>query len=203
MTEAVSATDVLDYWFGAMDEGFADEEHRHRWFQGGEAADTEITERFGLLLELATTGQLDHWLDSAEATLAFILVCDQFSRQVYRGSPLAFATDPLALEVARSSIDAGLDQGMPWDHRAFLYLPFEHSESAVDQHTAVGLFTQLRDATPQGYRHLTGSYLQHAHQHRDIVLRFGRFPHRNAVLVRDSSPAELEYLEAASSFGQV
>ena len=203
MTETLSATDVLDYWFGTMDSGFSDEEHRHRWFQGGAAADREITDRFGFLIELATTGQLDRWLDSAEATLAFILICDQFSRQAYRGSPLAFATDPLALEVARSAIEARLDLGLAWDHRAFLYLPFEHSESVVDQHTAVGLFTQLRDATPQGYRHLTGSYLQHAHQHRDIVLRFGRFPHRNAVLGRDSSPAELTYLEDASGFGQV
>lgn len=202
MTETPNAMDVLDYWFGNLDAGFADAEYRQRWFQGGAAADREINERFGFLIELASTGKLDHWLDSTEATLAFILVCDQFSRQVFRGSPRAFATDPLALEMARSAIDARLDQGLAWDHRAFLYIPFEHSESAVDQHTAVGLFTQLRDATPQGYRHLTGSYLQHAHQHRDIILRFGRFPHRNAVLARESSPAELAYLEDASSFGQ-
>ncbi len=202
MTEAPIAIDVLHYWFGNLDAGFADVEHRQRWFQGDAAADQEITQRFGFLIELATTGKLDHWFDSTEATLAFILVCDQFSRQVFRGSPQAFATDSLALEVARSAIHARLDQGLAWDHRAFLYIPFEHSESAVDQHTAVGLFTQLRDETPQGYRHLTGSYLQHAHQHRDIILRFGRFPHRNAVLARESSPTELAYLEDASSFGQ-
>lgn len=200
--ETVTAMDVLDYWFGDLDDGFADQDHRQRWFQGGTAADREIAQRFGFLIERATTGKLDHWLDSAEATLAFILVCDQFSRQVFRGSPRAFATDPLALEVARSAIDARQDQGLAWDHRAFLYLPFEHSESAVDQHTAVGLFTQLRDTTPQGYRHLTGAYLRHAHQHRDIILRFGRFPHRNSALARESSSAELAYLEDASSFGQ-
>ena len=85
---------------------------------------------------------------------------------------------------------------------AFFTCPFEHSESLIDQHTCVGLFTQLRDATPSGFRHLTGGYLQFAHQHRDIIARFGRFPHRNSVLGRKSTAAELEYLEHGNSFGQ-
>ncbi len=202
MGAAANATDILDYWFGDLDNGFADERHRKRWFRGGPAVDREIGERFGSLIQQATTGGLDAWLEEPTGTLAFILVCDQFSRQVYRGSRLAFAADPVALKVARAAIDARLDRSLTWDERAFLYLPFEHSESVVDQHTAVGLFALLRDETPQGYRHLTGDYLRHAQQHRDVVLRFGRFPHRNAVLGRESSTAELAFLETGPDFGQ-
>ena len=95
-----------------------------------------------------------------------------------------------------------MDQSLTCDERCFFYLPFEHSESLVDQHTCVGLFSALRDATPNGFKHLTGSYLRHAQQHRDIIARFGRFPHRNAVLGRQSTPAEIAFLEHGSSFGQ-
>jgi uncharacterized protein (DUF924 family) len=193
---------VLDYWFGRLDGGFSDDAHRQRWFTPDAAVDDDIRRRFGHLIEAAASGALDGWLESPRGVLAFVLVCDQFSRQVHRGSDRAYATDALALEVARRAVDAGTDAALGFDERAFLYMPFQHAESRLDQHTAVGLFAALRDETPPGQRHLTGSYLRYAQQHRDIVLRFGRFPHRNGALGRTSSAEELGYLKTASHFGQ-
>jgi len=193
---------VLDYWFGALDDGFSDASHRQRWFQPDVAVDAEIAQRFGHLIDAAASGALDDWLVSPRGTLAFVLVCDQFPRQVHRGTALAFVTDALALEVARRAIEAGSDEPLGFDERAFLYMPFQHAESRLDQHTGVGLFMALRDATPPGQRHLTGSFLGYAQQHRDIVLSFGRFPHRNAVLGRTSSAEEAVFLKTASHFGQ-
>ncbi|MFU8817318.1 MAG: DUF924 family protein [Pseudomonadales bacterium] len=201
-TSLATAAQVLDYWFGSLEDGFADEGRRQRWFAADPAADAEIGARFGWLFDAAASGELDAWLQSPQGIVAFVLVCDQFPRQVFRGSDRAYASDPLALEVARRAIDAGMDAALAFDQRAFLYMPFQHAESRVDQHAAVGLYAALRDATPPGQRHLTGNYLRHAQQHRDIVLRFGRFPHRNQVLGRSSSDAELGYLKTASHFGQ-
>lgn len=193
---------VLDYWFGPLEGGFSAGSHRQRWFEPNAAVDAEITERFGHLIEAAAGGALDHWLQSPRGTLAFVLVCDQFPRQIHRGTALAYVTDALALEVARRAIEAGSDEELGFDERAFLYMPFQHVESRLDQHTGVGLFAALRDATPPGQRHLTGSFLRYAQQHRDIVLRFGRFPHRNAVLGRTSTAEESTFLKTASHFGQ-
>jgi uncharacterized protein (DUF924 family) len=193
---------VIGYWFGAQTSGFSTAQRRQSWFDADSAADAEIAERFERLIEDAAGGRLDGWLATPPGIVAFVLVCDQFSRQVYRGTVRAYATDTLALEVARRAIEAGQDAALGFDERAFLYMPFQHAESRVDQHTAVGLFAALRDATPPGQRHLTGNFLRHAQQHRDIVLRFGRFPHRNAVLGRDSTAEELRYLKTAPHFGQ-
>jgi uncharacterized protein (DUF924 family) len=198
----MKADTIIDYWFGATTGGFSDEAHRQRWFAPDAAADAEIRARFGHLIDAAAGGELDDWLASPRGTVAFVLLCDQFPRQVYRGTAQAYATDALALAVARRAIEAGTDGPLGFDERAFLYMPFQHAESRVDQHTAVGLFAALRDATPAGQRHLTGNFLRYAQQHRDIVLRFGRFPHRNGVLGRTSSSEELTFLKTASRFGQ-
>lgn len=185
---------LLKFWFGELSEGFADEAHRQRWFQGGTEFDELCRNTFAGLYEQAAAGELTHWQETARGSLALILLTDQLPRNLFRDDPRAFATDPIALDLAKVLVDAGQDQALAFDERAFCYLPFEHSESLLDQHTAVGLFTALRDSTPQGQRHLTGSYLQHAHQHRDTVLRFGRFPFRNAALGRTSTPTELAYI---------
>lgn len=196
------AAAVLDYWFGTLDDGLASRSTRQRWFAGGPAMDEEIRERFAPLIGRAAAGELDAWLDTARERLAYVLVCDQFSRHVHRGTAQAFATDGLALAAAREGTERGLDLALGLDERAFLYMPFQHSESRLDQHAAVGLFSALRDATPTGKRAITGQYLRHAHQHRDIVLRFGRFPHRNDLLGRTSSAAERAFLEDGGRFGQ-
>jgi uncharacterized protein (DUF924 family) len=131
-----------------------------------------------------------------------VLTGDQLPRNLFRGTQKAFAFDNLAHAAARTAVDKGWHRQLASDERAFLYLPFEHSERRSDQHLSVGLFTELRDATPPGRRHLTGAYLRHAHQHRDLIERFGRFPHRNEALGRAASDAELDYLRSASGFGQ-
>jgi uncharacterized protein (DUF924 family) len=196
------AAEVLEFWFGDLSAGFADEAHRNQWFSGGAEFDTACRTRFSSLAAEAADGTLDHWLEAPKTCLAYILLCDQIPRNIHRGTPMAFATDGPALNAARNGVERGLDLSLGFDERCFFYLPFEHSESLIDQHTCVGLLSQLRDQTPDGFRHLTGSYLQFAHQHRDIIQRFGRFPHRNRVLGRTSTQAELAYLKTANSFGQ-
>ena len=199
---AAEAEALLEFWFGSLTDGFADDAHRARWFSGGAAFDDDCRKDFSSLAARAADGDLDHWLNEARSCLAFILLTDQLPRNIHRGTPMAFAADGPALNAARNGVETGIDRELGYDERCFFYLPFEHSESLLDQHTCVGLFTQLRDETPNGFRHHTGSYLQFAHQHRDIITRFGRFPHRNSVLGRASTPAELEYLEHGPSFGQ-
>lgn len=196
------ADSVLEFWFGTLDGGFSDERHRRMWWQADESTDQAVRQRFGPLIAQAAAGHLDSWLATPRGRLAFILVSDQFPRHVHRGTPAAFANDTLALETARYGVEKGADRELALDERSFFYLPFEHSESLVDQHTAVGLFSQLRDETPAGQRHLTGENLRHAHQHRDIISRFGRFPHRNSILGRQSTSLELAYLEGATTYGQ-
>ncbi len=192
---------VIEFWFGPLTGGFAAEERRRRWFAGDRALDEEIRSRFAAACDAAAAGSLD-WGDTPEALLALILVSDQFPRHLHRGSALAYATDPLALTTARRGIEQGLDRRLALEQRAFFYMPFQHAESRLAQHTSVGLFTALRDETPPGRRQLTGEFLRHAQQHRDIVLRFGRFPHRNGILGRESTEEELAFLETASDYGQ-
>ena len=196
------AHEVLDFWFGQQQNGFADDASRKRWFAGGKAFDDAIREQFASTVSAAARGELDDWLTQPLSRLAYILVCDQLPRNLFRGSSQAFDLDSQALAAARSGIADGLDRNLTFDERSFFYMPLEHSEDLLDQHACVGLFSLLRDRTPEGYRHLTGASLKYAQQHRDIVLRFGRFPHRNTVLQRSSTPEELKFLEEGPTFGQ-
>ena len=193
---------ILDFWFGALTAGFSSAAQRLRWFAADPAFDLEIAHRFGDLLAEAAAGNLTAWLAEARGRLAFIIVTDQFSRQIHRGSRGAFATDSLALSAARDGIEMGQDQSLAFDERTFFYLPFEHSESRIDQHTSVALFSRLNDETPLEHRAPTTETLRFAQHHRDIVLEFGRFPHRNATLERASTDAERQFLRRASRFGQ-
>lgn len=189
-----AADQLLNFWFGQLEDGFADDVHRQRWFMGGDEFDSACRTQFGALQDQAHAGALDHWTSSPRGMLALILLCDQIPRNIFRNDARAFRTDPLALAAAHQGVVAGFDRQLGFDERAFCYLPFEHSENLLHQHTAVGLYTLLRDETPQGKRHLTGNYLQHAHQHRDTIIRFDRFPYRNAALGRTNSAAETQYL---------
>jgi len=192
---AVTPDAVLHFWFGEIDDGFADAAHRARWFQGGAAFDRVCRETFGELVTEVEAGALKEWLTAPRSSLAYILLCDQLPRNLHRGSARAFASDALARAATAAGILASFDMALGYDERAFYYLPLEHSEDLLDQHTSVGLFSELRDATPHGRRHLTGDYLRHAQQHRDLIRRFGRFPYRNAALGRVSTAAETAYLE--------
>jgi uncharacterized protein (DUF924 family) len=197
-----SAERVLQVWFGPLDAGFANATHRRRWFADDAAFDRMISAEFAELLARATHGELTDWQAQPRGCLAYIVLTDQFSRQIHRGTAQAFATDSLALAAARSGIERGFDASLGADERSFFYMPFEHSEAIDDQNTAVSLFRALHDTVPQTQRETFQRTLRFAERHRDIIRRFGRFPHRNSVLGRRSSAAESDYLARASRFGQ-
>jgi uncharacterized protein (DUF924 family) len=186
---------VLDFWFGAPDSpGFG--QTAKRWFARDDAFDRSLRERFGATLAAARRGECDAWQSSPLGALALVVVLDQFSRNAWRGSAEAFAADARALDVARRMIANGADLGLPSaHHRAFAYLPFEHAESLDSQRESVRLFEALERET--GER----GYVGYARRHAEIIERFGRFPHRNAVLGRSSTDEELAFLsEPGSSF---
>lgn len=179
---------VLDFWFG---DGHAP---RDEWFRKDAAFDAGIAARFGPLVERALAGELSAWQTPPDSALALILLLDQFTRNIFRGSPRAFAGDALALSVARSLVAAGGDRTLPPLQRAFVYMPFEHAEDLGAQDEAVRLFTPLAALSP-----FLAEMLDYAQRHRVIVARFGRFPHRNAVLGRASTPEESEFLTQPGS----
>jgi len=197
------ANAVLDFWF-TPDPGQPADAMRTAWFKKDDAFDDEIGRRFGPLIDAALAGGLRDWDEQGPAgMLARILLLDQFTRNVYRGTPRAFAGDALALAAAQALVDAELDLALPPLQRAFVYLPFEHAEDAALQDQAVALFARLdRDpvviASAALRKGIAGN-LDYAHRHREVIERFGRFPHRNAILGRASTAAELDYLAQPGS----
>ncbi len=173
--------DIIKFWFS--------DAVRDHWFKPSADVDDDIRRRFGGLHRKAAAGDLDDWARNPRSALALILVLDQFSRNLHRGKPEAWACDDHALRIARAAIVRGFDQYLADGEKAFLYMPFMHSEHLDIQEESVRLFTTAGlDNAP------------YALQHRDIVRRFGRFPHRNALLGRDSTPEELDYLQSDSAF---
>ncbi|QBF33423.1 DUF924 family protein [Thalassococcus sp. S3] len=171
---------VLEFWFA---EGMA-----RNWFGGHDAFDAEVKERFGSTLQAAAAGQLEDWKETVDGRLALIIVLDQFSRNIHRDDAAAYDNDPAALALAQHAFRMGDDLWLktyrPDDWRTFLYLPFMHSEDLEDQRRCLELYQM------HGPEH----GVVHARHHLDIVARFGRFPHRNAILGRDSTPEELAFL---------
>jgi len=170
--------------------GFWREAGYASWFNGGERFDALCRERFAEAHFAAARRECEHWMDSAQGALALLILLDQIPRNIFRGSGHAFATDPLALHYARRMVDAGLDQAIDAELRAFAYLPFEHSEDLADQHRSVALFDALGNA----------GYARYARAHLEVIERFGRFPHRNRALGRDSTPEEQAWLDAGGGF---
>jgi len=154
------------------------------WFKKSDAFDEQIRARFGDEVIAAREGHLDAWIDDAQSCLALLLLRDQFPRNIFRDTPDMFASDSKALEVARIAVDKGYDAQVEPDMTAFVYMPFMHSEALADQERCVALFTALN----------RGDNLRHANEHADIIRQFGRFPHRNAVLGRESTPEEEQFL---------
>jgi uncharacterized protein (DUF924 family) len=194
MTDAAldpRAAAVLDFWFGAP--GSAEHgQTRDLWFTKQTATDALISARFGTLVESALRGELDAWSGTLRGALAQIVLLDQFTRNAFRDTPRAFAGDARALTVAQALVDAGHDRALSRHERWFVYLPFEHAESLPLQERAVALFTQLADDG-------LDAPLAWAIKHRDVIARFGRFPHRNAILGRASSPEEVAFLAQPGS----
>ncbi|AVP56406.1 DUF924 family protein [Pulveribacter suum] len=172
---------VLHFWF--------DETPPARRFQRDDAFDAQIRQRFGALQASAAQGELWGWRATPAGRLAEVIVLDQFSRNLWRGSPNAFAHDGMALALAQEAVAAGLDQLLAPEQRSFLYMPYMHSESRRVQRESLRLFTALGRA----------ENLDFARRHADIVERFGRYPHRNAALGRDSTAEELAFLQQPGS----
>lgn len=199
----LAAEHVLDYWFGSIGaDGFCVEDRSRLWFRGGPATDATIGERFGELIEQGLAGVLDDWAATPRGRLALILLLDQFPRNVYRGNAAAFSGDARALRLTCDGLAAGHDHKLSPTERCFFYLPLEHAEDPAAQERCVALLRALQQSLPEALRPRLKSALDHAIKHRDIIARFGRFPHRNAALGRTSTAAELQYLEDANRFGQ-
>jgi uncharacterized protein (DUF924 family) len=194
-----SAEEVLGFWFGQPADPVANPaaaRPRAQWFEKSEAFDEECRRRFLAAHEAAASGELQAWRDEPRGCLALVLLLDQFPRNLFRGTPRAFASDGLARDVARHALARGLDVTLPPVWRWFFYLPFEHSEELHDQRLAVALFEMLAL-----YHHDSLEPLDYARRHRDVIVRFGRFPHRNTALGRPSTPEEERFLqEPGSSF---
>ena len=185
-----TATAVLDYWFG-VSPNLAD--RRRLWFGKDPTTDAEIRARFEGLHGAALAGELDAWLAAPESALALVVVLDQFPRNMYRDTAMAFAADAKALACARQALARGHDRQLLPVQRLFLYLPFEHSEDLAEQRRSVKLFAALDDATG-----MADAY-DFALRHYCVIARFGRFPHRNASLGRTSTAEELAFLELPGS----
>jgi len=184
---------VLDFWFLAPDNP-GHGQSRAEWFRKDDAFDAQIRERFGALIDTAIDGGLRDWAATPRGALAQILVLDQFTRNVYRDTPRAFAGDPQALALAIALTQNGQDQELEPTLRAFVYMPFEHAEDLAMQARAVELF-QLLTQSREGFE----SMLDYAQRHQEVIARFGRFPHRNAILGRDSTPEEAAFLQQPGS----
>jgi len=186
------AREVLDFWFGREDEpGYG--EFREAWFRKDPAFDADVTERFADLYEEAAQGDLDGWREDAESCLALVIVLDQFSRNMFRGDGRTHASDGIALESSKYAVEHALDRELHAFQRMFLYMPFMHSENREDQRRSVELFALLADepGAPDVTSYAVG--------HREIVERFGRFPHRNGILGRETTPEEAEFLQTEGS----
>jgi uncharacterized protein (DUF924 family) len=187
-----SAEDVLGFWFGTPADAWFGKA-RAEWFRKDTAFDDQIRTRFGALHAQIAGGGSRDWLDEPRSALALVIVLDQFSRNLFRGDPRAFACDPQALLAAESALERGFDRHLTEVERPFLYLPFQHSEKLVQQERSMGLFEQLAREDP------SSDNLSYALQHLKIIQRFGRFPHRNQVLGRPSTEAELAFLKEPNS----
>jgi uncharacterized protein (DUF924 family) len=196
-------SEVLDFWFaGYPVSRLPLTELSKRWFSSQAEFDQEIQTKLGSLHTQASQGALDTWQDTPEGCLALLILLDQCSRNLFRGSPQAFAWDAQALTIAKKMQAEQTDQKLPFLARLFVYLPFEHSENEADQNSAVEALKMFEAQVPESLKSSAAYFLDYAIKHQEVIQLFGRFPHRNERLGRISSPEELEFLsQPGSSFG--
>lgn len=194
--------ELLDWWFGHGATAREVSAQKHRlWFGYTPEQDNEARRRFGELVEQALNGGLQHWADTAQGWLALVLLLDQLPRMVHRGTPKAFAGDSRAQQLVHDGLALGRDTELIPIQRVFIYLVLEHAENLGCQDLAVARFTELRDIAGAEERAPFEGFLDYAERHREVIARFGRFPHRNAVLGRASSEAErLHVAQPGSGF---
>ncbi len=191
--------EILQFWFGPpAEEGWPS--GVELWFGRSARVDRAVERRFGKLLVQAKSGKLDSWAETPRGRLALIILLDQFSRNIHRDTPEAFAGDEKALALCLDGLDDELDKKLSVLERAFFYMPTMHAEDLDMQNTSVEVFTELRSAASADQRSMCEGFLRHAEKHRDVVERFERFPHRNAILRRQSTPEESTFLQQTDDF---
>ena len=197
-----TAQDVLDYWFGDDVAGGSWQARQEIWFNGGAAVDAEITARFGDTLAKAAAGALDDWAATPRGLLALVIVLDQFSRNIHRGTGAAFANDAKALALVRTATAQGFDAALLPIERQFLYMPLMHAEDVAAQQECLARLHTLAEE-PGPAQEMAIAAIPFAEQHLEIIRRFGRFPHRNVALGRTSTPDEAAFMaDGGPSFGQ-
>lgn len=189
------AAEALDFWLGTGPyDGDWAARSQMRWFRRDDELDAALAARFGELPATAASGALDHWLEQPADWLAWLIVVDQFPRNLHRNSAQAFTLDPLAQRLALLGQQRGFDAALPAATRLFCYLPFEHAEDLELQSRSLAAFEALHETADPSLRPVAEGWLDYAHRHAEPIRRFGRFPHRNEVLGRTSSDAELAFL---------
>lgn len=202
MSNSDSPEALLDFWFGpARSDAGRIGERMGFWFQPGAADDQTVRERFEPTMRLASAGLLTGWLTSAEGRLALVLALDQAPRVIFRRKAEAFSCDGQALALTLAGIAAGIDRRYGLAERAFFYMPLEHSEDPLVQQQSVKQFEELAADFPE-HAEVTGSFLKYARDHAAIIERFGRYPHRNKALGRESTDEERAFLESGPRYGQ-
>lgn len=192
--------DVLGFWFGTAENDTATAQAQRRvWWSKDAVVDADIRERFGSLVSAAAAGRHDDWAATPRGRLALLVLLDQFPRNIYRDTAQAFAQDAEALRLALDGLAASDDRQLRPIERVFCYLPLEHSESIAMQDRSVALFHALAAEVAKADRGTFAGYVDYALRHRDIIARFGRFPHRNRILGRESTPEEIEFLKQPGS----
>ena len=200
VTVTVAPDDVLWFWLGDVDgDGLADKALTARWWRKDSDFDQEIAAKFEPTWQAIMAGEREAWLEEPHSRLAYVIVLDQFSRNMFRNTLRAFEGDARALAAVVGGVELGFDRALHGHERVFFYMPLVHSEELAMQDRAVELFTALRDTSGDRVRDAVAGNVDYARRHRDIIVRFGRFPHRNAVLHRRSTPEELEFLEQPGS----
>ncbi|MCB9593390.1 MAG: DUF924 domain-containing protein [Sandaracinaceae bacterium] len=187
--------EILSFWFDPPPEGEERPQGMELWFAKSAATDRKIERKFGRTVERAKSGALDAWAETPKGRLALIVLLDQFNRNVHRETPEMFAGDEKALALCLDGLDEGMDRSLNALERAFFYMPCMHAEDVDMQLTSVEVFAELLAEAPPEHKKACEAFLQHAEKHRDVVERFERFPHRNAILDRSSSPEESAFLQ--------
>jgi uncharacterized protein (DUF924 family) len=192
--------ELLQFWFGDdPDDAAVAKSQAELWWGHRQETDELLQARFGGAASAAATELLDHWVGSPRGRLALVLLLDQLPRAIHRDSPAAFAQDAKARKLARQGLESGADRLLRPIERLFLYLPFEHSEILEDQDRSVELFRELSLQVPSSHRETFAGFVDYAVRHREVIARFGRFPHRNVILGRESTPEERAFLEQPGS----
>ncbi|WP_293267157.1 DUF924 family protein [Neptunomonas sp.] len=199
----IDIDEVLQFWFGDLENGFPLTNKDSLWWQGSAELDREIDLLFGAKVSAALRGELDGWKSTPRGKLALVILLDQFTRNIYRGMAEAFKGDDIARKIVLESLENGHDEALEISERIFFYMPLEHSESLEAQDLCIARLEGLLSEVSLKERHRVDSAIDFASQHRDMIIRFGRFPHRNQALGRESTAEELAYLhQSHNRWGQ-